>query len=441
MIFVPQWVIEKKRDGKMLSDEEIRSFIQGYTDDHIPDYQMSALAMAIYLQGMNFEEITVLTDAMMKSGDMVDTSRIDRPKVDKHSTGGIGDKVSMILAPLVAACGAAVPMISGRGLGITGGTLDKLEAIPGYRTNLLEEEFLRVVEQCGCSIIGQTERIAPADKKLYALRDVTATVPSIPLIVASIMSKKLAEGIDALVLDVKCGKGAFMKNYKDAQDLAFNLVEVGSRMGKSVAAVITDMNQPLGCTAGNALEIAESIECLRGEGAEDLMEVTMALGARMLTLTGLAEDPVSAFQKLQHVLDSGQALEVFAKMVELHGGDPGVIENPRRMVAANFEEEILAEEEGVITDVDADIIGRACLLLGAGRQKVSDTIDPSVGISHLCKVGNPVQKGDVLCHVHARSRPDCIQAKEDLRSAFRIGSDAEHPPILIHETVLPEKSR
>ena len=257
---VPQWVIEKKRDGQPLSEEEIRWFINGYSKGDIPDYQMAAMAMAIYFKGMTLDEMAVLTDAMMRSGDLVDTSSLKMPKVDKHSTGGIGDKISLILAPLAACCGIGVPMISGRGLGITGGTLDKLESIPGYRTNLSDREFLDVVAKCGCSITGQTGQLAPADKKLYALRDVTATVPSIPLIVASIMSKKLAAGLDALVLDVKWGKGAFMRTVEAAQELARNMVEVGVRMGKGMAALITDMNQPLGRTAGNSLEVIESIE-------------------------------------------------------------------------------------------------------------------------------------------------------------------------------------
>ena len=285
---VPQWIIEKKRDGHALNEEEIRFFIDGYTRGDIPDYQMAAMAMAIFLRGMNAAETAVLTDAMMRSGDLIDTSSIAAPRVDKHSTGGIGDKISLVLAPLLACCGAAVPMISGRGLGITGGTLDKLASIPGYRTDLSEEEFVRVVRTCGCSITGQTARLVPADRKLYALRDVTATVPSIPLITASIMSKKLAEGIDHLVLDVKFGTGAFMRTRMDAHRLASSLVRVGREMGRKVTALLTDMNEPLGRTAGNALEVVESVECLYGRGPADVMDLTLALGAELLAMAGLA---------------------------------------------------------------------------------------------------------------------------------------------------------
>ena len=434
----PQWIIEKKRDGKALTEEEIRSFIEGYTDESIPEYQMAAMAMAIYLNGMTFEETAILTDAMMRSGDLVDTSSIDLPKVDKHSTGGVGDKVSLILAPLVASCGVAVPMISGRGLGITGGTLDKMESIPGYRTDLSEERFIEVVKTCGCSIIGQTARIAPADKKLYALRDVTATVPSIPLIVASIMSKKLAEGIDALVLDVKWGQGAFMKTYEQAQELAHNLVEVGNRMDKSVAAIISDMNQPLGTTAGNSLEVLESIECLRGNGSEDLMEVTMALSARMLMQTGVVSDAVSAFEMLQSKIQSGEALKVFAHMIELQGGDPSCIDNPSLLTPAELIKDLPALRAGVVAGVDANAVGRACLLLGAGRQKTDDQVDHAVGVSHLVKFGDAIEQNQALCKVHAQSEKAFSDAATLLRQAFTIEDQVDAPLSIIRDTILPE---
>ena len=436
---VPQWIIEKKRDGKALTEEEIRFFIDGYTDESIPDYQMAAMAMAIYLKGMSFEETAVLTDAMMNSGDLVDTSSILLPKVDKHSTGGVGDKVSLILAPLVASCGAAVPMISGRGLGITGGTLDKMESISGYRTGLSESEFVDVVQKCGCSIIGQTARIAPADKKLYALRDVTATVPSIPLIVASIMSKKLAEGIDALVLDVKWGQGAFMKTYDQAQQLAHNLVEVGHRMNKSMAALISDMNQPLGKTAGNALEVQESIECLRGNGPEDLMEVTMALSARMLVQAGICTDTIAGFELLQTKLDSGEALEIFGQMIELQGGDRRCIEDESVLPKAKILREFRATRGGYVSAVDANAVGRAALLLGAGRQKTTDQVDHSVGISDLVKVGDFVEKDQPLCVIHAQSEATCSESTVELKKAFTVAREAVLAPPIIRDTILPEK--
>ncbi|MCK4564634.1 MAG: thymidine phosphorylase, partial [Verrucomicrobia bacterium] len=313
---IPQWIIEKKRDGIELGTKEIRAFIAGYTDGSIPDYQMSALAMAIYFNGMNARETADLTVAMMESGSVIDPARIPGVKVDKHSTGGIGDKISIPLAPLVASCGATVPMISGRGLGITGGTLDKLESITGYRVGLSETEFFQTLQTCGCSMIGQTAEIAPADKKLYALRDVTATVPSIPLIVSSIMSKKMAEGIDALVLDVKCGSGAFMGNIKDARKLARALVDTGTAMGKKVVALITDMNQPLGRTVGNALEIQESLDILNDTGPADTRLLTLELAKHML-IVGRVPSPGGAAAKLQ----DGSALSTFRQMVACHGGD------------------------------------------------------------------------------------------------------------------------
>lgn len=435
---VPQWLIEKKRDGQALTEEEIRWFIHGYSTGQIPDYQMSAMAMAIYFRGMTLEEMAILTDAMMRSGDLVDTSSIPLPKADKHSTGGIGDKISLILAPLVACCDVAVPMISGRGLGITGGTLDKLESIPGYRTNLSDKEFLDVVRRCGCSITGQTGQLAPADKKLYALRDVTATVPSIPLIVASIMSKKLAEGVDALVLDVKWGKGAFMKTTEAARELARNMVEVGARMGKGMAALITDMNQPLGHAAGNSLEVIESVETLKGNGPEDIVELTMALSARMLILVGKAKDHVEALSQLQAHISSGRAFERFEKMVELQGGDPRALSDYRRMPFATIKDEVCAANSGTIAAVDADAVGRACVILGAGRRKTDDTVDHAVGVADIAKVGQKVSKGDRLATIHANDENKLMEARKLLESAFVISTEAVPPPPLITDMVLPE---
>ena len=428
---IPQWVIEKKRDGLALSDDEIRGFIAGYTDGTIPDYQMAALAMAIYLRGMTFEETAVLTDAMMRSGDLVDTSSLPLPKADKHSTGGIGDKVSLILAPLAACCGVAVPMISGRGLGITGGTLDKMEAIPGYRVGLSEDEFLATLRACGCSMIGQTARLAPADRKLYALRDVTATVPSIPLITASIMCKKLAEGIDTLVLDVKWGKGAFMKSLEDARALAGNMVQVGERMGKRVAALLTTMNEPLGRAAGNRVEVIESVEALQGRGPADLMEVTYALTSAMLRLSGVVPDAATAQRRMEAAIASGQAFETFTKMVRLHGGDPRALDDVSRMPASRLEKPFSAQDSGYVTEVDADKIGRAVLVLGGGRIRTDDRVDPAVGITHLVKRGERVTAGQALCHVHANDESRLRQAEDLLARAFVIGASApERIPLI-----------
>ncbi|MFH0909319.1 MAG: thymidine phosphorylase [bacterium] len=432
---LPQWIIEKKRDGKALSDDEIRSFINGFTCGTIPDYQMAAMAMAIYFSGMTPVETAILTDAMMRSGDLVDTSSIRLPKVDKHSTGGIGDKISLVLAPLVACCGVAVPMISGRGLGITGGTLDKLEAIPGYRTNLSEKEFLRVVKACGCSIIGQTKQLAPADKKLYALRDVTATVPSIPLITASIMCKKLAEGIDALVLDVKCGKGAFMKSPRDARALALSMVRVGRAMNKGMAALITDMNQPLGRTAGNAVEIAESIETLKGRGPDDLTGLTVAFAVEMLVLARKAKNRADAEKKLRGLLASGEAFARFREMVRLQGGDVRTIDDPRRLPAARIINPFPSPRAGYVSGVDADAVGRAVLVLGAGRSRTDDAIDPAVGITGLAKIGERVAKGAPLVIVHANDRTRLAEANTLLQRAFHISKTKPCVPKLILETL------
>ena len=432
---LPQWVIEKKRDGHELSDEEIRWFINGYARDDIPDYQMSAMAMAIYLRGMTPREIAILTDAMMRSGDLVDTSAISKPKVDKHSTGGIGDKVSLILAPLVACFDAVVPMISGRGLGITGGTLDKLESIPGYRTDLSEKEFLSVLEKCGCSIIGQTSRLAPADKKLYALRDVTATVPSIALITASIMCKKLAEGIDALVLDVKCGRGAFMKNQDDARALAMSMVKVGREMGKQMAALLTDMNQPLGRTAGSALEVIESIETLHGRGPKDLTELTIAFAVQMLLLTKPDAPPEAIEAECRKKLQDGTAIAKFRQMVELHGGDVRTIDRPALLPQAKTKHPLLAIASGFVADVNAEAIGRAVVILGGGRAKTDDKVDFAVGISSIVKIGEPIQHGQPTMTVHSNDPARLEEALKLLDGAVTISQHAVAPPPLILETI------
>lgn len=395
--------------------------VGGYARGDIPDYQMAAFAMAVFFRGMTPEETAALTRVMLNSGESVDTSCIRRPKVDKHSTGGIGDKLSLPLAPLVASCGVAVPMISGRGLGITGGTLDKLESIPGYRTALDVREFLSILQSCGCSMIGQTERIVPADRKLYALRDVTATVPSIPLIVSSIMSKKLAEGIDGLVLDVKCGRGAFMKTREDARSLAGGLVNVGRAMGKRVTALVTAMDQPLGRTVGNSLEMVEAIDILRGNGPVDAAELTFTLAAEMLALAGVVSVAADARPLLRRKLESGAALETFKTMVRLHGGRPEFIDDPGRFPVAPLRHACRAPRAGTVRLVDAETVGRISLLLGAGRTTTADVIDPSAGLSELVKVGEQVEAGQPLAILHASSRDKLDAAMQLTDLAFDVG--------------------
>jgi pyrimidine-nucleoside phosphorylase len=370
---------------------------------------------------------------MMQSGDTIDTSSIAAPKIDKHSTGGVGDKISIALAPLVASCGIAVPMMSGRGLGITGGTLDKLESIPGFRINLQPAEFISILKACGCSMIGQTGQLVPADRKLYALRDVTATVPSIPLIVSSIMSKKLAEGIDGLVLDVKCGSGAFMQTPATARDLALALIGVGRSMGKRVTALITAMDQPLGRTVGNALEIRESIDILLGRGPGDSTELTLQLAAEMTTLAGLTPNPEAARPLLLRKLETGQALDVFKTMVRLQGGCDGIVDTPALLPSAPLRQPYAAPCSGFVATVDAGSIGRAALLLGAGRTKTTDRIDPAAGLSALVKVGEQVTAGQPLAILHAATPEHISTALPSVQNAFTIVPGPVTPPPLILE--------
>ena len=433
---LPQWIIEKKRHGHALTVEEIQHFISGFTHGSIPDYQMAALAMAILFRGMTPDETTALTEAMMRSGDVLDTSSLAAPKIDKHSTGGIGDKVSLVLAPLVACCGVAVPMISGRGLGITGGTLDKLESIPGYRTDLPTAEFLHIVAACGCSIIGQTARLAPADKKLYALRDVTGTVPSIPLITASIMAKKLAAGLDGLVLDVKCGRGAFMKTPEEARELAASLVRVGVQMGKKMAALITAMDQPLGRTVGNALEIIETGEALRGRGPTDLMVITLALAERMLLLAGIAQDRTAAGAMLARQIESGAAWRKWLEMVQLHGGEVATLEDTSRLARAKIQAVWPAPETGYLAEADAELIGKACLVLGAGRAQTTDVVDHAVGMTQIAKIGERIERDQPLAILHANDAARLAEAQELLRHAFRIvEGQVPSPPLILEEII------
>lgn len=432
---VPQWIIEKKRDGYALSPEEVRFFISGFTRGEIPDYQMSALAMAILLRGMDDAETAVLTEAMMLSGAMVDTSGLPGPKLDKHSTGGIGDKVSLVLAPLLAACGASIPMISGRGLGISGGTLDKLAAIPGYRTNLTQREFLRVVHECGCSITGQTAELAPADKKLYALRDVTGTVPSIPLIVASIMCKKLAEGIDGLVLDVKCGRGAFMKTLEQAQELARRMVDVGVKMGKKVSAIISAMDEPLGCTVGNALEVIEALEMLRGGGPDDLRKVTTTLSARLLLLGGICKTIHDAEKLIALKIGNGEAMERFSRMVALQGGDVKIVLDTQKLPKARIVKEFPARQSAYVSEVNAELVGRAAVLLGAGRERAADNVNPAVGFSRIRKCGERVETGDALLLIHADDQDKLKRAEQLLDGAFVFSTRNPEPEKLIIDSI------
>lgn len=435
---LPVEIILKKRDGKKLTRDEIAFFINGYLNGEIPDYQMSAFLMAVYFQGMDFEETTYLTEIMLNSGHVVDLSNVPGIKVDKHSTGGVGDKVSLILAPIVASAGVPVPMISGRGLGHTGGTLDKLESIPGFRTNLSIEEYKKVISEIGVVMIGQTSEIAPADKKIYALRDVTATVESIPLISASIMSKKLAEGIDALVLDVKTGRGAFMKEYEKSLQLAQTLFTIGKNFGKKVIAFITDMNQPLGYAVGNWLEIVESVQCLRGLEVPDLMHLTYVLAGAMIMLGGKAKSIEDGIKIARKTVLSGEAYEKFLNLVERQGGDISYIENLEKYPLSKHSVEVKSTFDGYVNEIDALEIGIVSVMLGAGRAKIDDIIDPKAGIVLRKKVGDKVEAGEPLA-IFYTDKDDVIKvAKERLSKAFKISSEKPELPKLI-KTVIDDE--
>lgn len=426
-------VIDHKRNGSALTKEEISAFVEGYTNGEIPDYQASALLMAIYFNGMTDEEQANLTMQMLNSGDRLDLSDIPGIKVDKHSTGGVGDKTSIPLAPMVAALGIPVPMISGRGLGHTGGTLDKLEAIPGFEVERSEAEFKKQVRDIKVAIVGATGNVAPADKKIYALRDVTDTVDSIPLIAGSIMSKKIASGTDALVLDVKTGTGAFMKEEADAVKLANALVKIGKSVGMNCMALISDMNQPLGNMVGNALEIQESIAILKGEGPEDITELVMTLGSQMVVLAKKAATLAEARTKLEEVVANGSALEVFRQMIIAQGGDPRVIEDPTLMPQAKYHFELPAPQAGYVTKMTADEIGIAAMLLGGGRQAKTDVIDYAMGIELHKKVGDAVAEGESLLTIHSNTT-DVANIKELLYNNIEIGTDAQ-PIQLVHKII------
>jgi pyrimidine-nucleoside phosphorylase/thymidine phosphorylase len=419
-------IIQKKRDGEELGRDEIAFFVDGYTRGSIPDYQASAFAMAVFFRGMTPAETVALTESMMRTGEVLDLSDLPGPRVDKHSTGGVGDKTSLILAPLAAAAGAYVPMISGRGLGHTGGTLDKLESIPGFRVGLSLKEFRQTLRKCGLGLIGQTPEIAPADRKLYALRDVTATVESLPLIAASIMSKKMAEGIDALILDVKTGDGAFMKKFEDSKALAEAMVRIGRGMGKKVSALITDMEQPLGRTIGNALEVKESVETLRGHGPRDLESLSLELAAWMLHLGGIAPGLDAARTRVRDALASGAGLRKFQEVIGLQGGDPRVGDDPSRLPQARETIELRSEAEGRVAGIACRAVGRAAMLLGAGRETVDSRIDPAVGVVLHKKVGDPVREGESLMTLHVNERGRLEEATALLRQAVRIAREA--PP-------------
>ena len=429
----PVEIIAKKRDSNELSAEEISYFIEGYTRGDIPDYQMSALLMSVYFNSMNSKETAALTSAMLESGDQVIFDPLDRTYVDKHSSGGIGDKVSIILAPLMAACGLKVPMLSGRGLGHTGGTLDKLEAIPGFRTDLSIEEYKHGVNQIGCIITGQTPRIAPADRKMYALRDVTGTVESIPLICGSILSKKFAAGPNSIVFDIKYGNGAFMKTIENAEQLAKNLCAICKVMGKGSAYLITDMNQPLGLTAGNALEIDECIQALKGDGPDDLMQITYGLGENMLQLGGVASGNEAMLLQMEKIND-GSAFEKFLEMVRYQKGDTGPLEGNQRLKPAAKIIEVKAASDGYINAIDSYKIGRLIIELGGGRTVVGQAIDHSVGIVMKHKLGDQISAGDTIIEIHSSGKPGDDYLKNAFAATVTISDDKTEPPPLIVRT-------
>jgi pyrimidine-nucleoside phosphorylase len=428
-------ILRKKRDGETLTPAEIEAFVAGVTSGAWPDYQASALLMAVVLRGMDAAETACLTRAMVHSGVKLDLSDLPGVKVDKHSTGGVGDKTSLVLAPLAAACGVVVPMMSGRGLGHTGGTLDKLESIPGFRVGLSLDEFRAALRAVGCALIGQTGEIAPADRKLYALRDVTATVESIPLITASIMSKKIAEGIGALVMDVKCGRGAFMKTRADARRLAESLVATGAANGVQTAALVTAMDVPLGRAIGNSLEVIECLETLKGRGPADLEALSVALAARMLLLGGAATDLAQAEAKVRAALTSGRGLEKFREIIARQGGDPRVVEDYSLLPAAPNRVLVRARRSGYVTGLDAEKVGRATMLLGAGRDRVEDRIDPGVGAVVLAPPGQAVRADEPIIEIHYRDAGRLPNAVALIEEACVVGEAVPAARPLILETL------
>jgi pyrimidine-nucleoside phosphorylase len=428
-------LIERKRDREVLTADQIRWFITGAADGKIPDYQAAAMLMAVFINGMDDDELAAWTDAMLHSGEVLDLSSIDAPKADKHSTGGVGDKVSIPLAPIVAACGVAVPMMSGRGLGHTGGTLDKLESIPGFTTALDSDRFYQVLAAEGLVLAGQSETLVPADRRLYALRDATGTVPSIPLIASSIMSKKLAEDLDALVLDVKVGSGAFMGDIERARLLATTMVGLGAAHGLTVEAVLTDMSQPVGLEVGNANEVAESIEVLRGGGPDDLVELVADLAARMLMAAGVTGSPDEAALSVAGTIESGAALDAFRRVVAAQGGDTSFVDDPGSLPSAPETAEVTAQRAGWVARCDARTVGVAAMRLGAGRERKEDEVDHGVGITLLAKIGDKVEKGQPVAKVRYRSRERWDETAPFLAGAWQINDEATAPGPLLIERV------
>ncbi len=433
-------VIMKKRgikgqDLEPLSKEEIQFLVDGYVKGEIPEYQISAFLMAVYFNGMNFEETAALTEVMLHSGEVMDLSTLEGPFIDKHSTGGVGDKLSLPLAPIVAACGIQVPMMSGRALGHTGGTLDKLDSIRGFRTNLNNDEFRDIIKNTGFAMTGQTKQIVPADRLMYALRDVTATVESIPLITASILSKKIAEGSEALVFDVKCGKGAFMKSLEDAEALAVSLVETAKAMGKKASALITNMSEPLGFTVGNFLEIEETIDILQGEGPKDTTDLTISLAAEMLILGGKAKNTEEGEALAKEAVKSGKALELFMNNVKLQGGDPKELMLQYKKRRSEFVEELKAEQDGFISNIDAFAVGMAGVNLGVGRNKTSDSVCAEAGCELLKKSGDKVNKGETIMRVYAKDSQSLVPAMKLLKEAVQYSDKAPAKQELIFKVI------
>ena len=426
-------LIERKRDGGRIEPGEWRALMNAYAAGHIPDYQMAALIMAVFIRGLDRDETSALMEAMLGSGKKLDLSSFTKARIDKHSTGGVGDKVSIVLAPLVAVCGVAVPMMSGRGLGHTGGTLDKLEAIPGFRTDLSLDEAMKQLEELGCALIGQTSEIAPADRKLYALRDATGTVESIPLIAASIMSKKLAEGLTGLVLDVKRGSGAFLPELDRGLDLARTMIELGADHECPVVALLTAMDRPLGRACGNALEVEEAILALRGEGPPDLMNVTYALAAEMLVLGHVAANTDAARRELEKAIGTGRAAERMQQIIEAQGGNPGVVDDPAALPQASHVDLFAAPRRGFVARVEPRAVGRAVIALGGGRTKIDDVVDPTVGFVITAKPGDWVEAGEPLATVFASDRAGIETGRAALRSAIAIADEADPPlPLVSH---------
>ena len=428
-------VIERKKRGAKLTKEEIEFVVNGFTKGEIPDYQMSAFLMAVYFQGVDLEVTSQLTMTMANSGDMIDLSPIEGVKVDKHSTGGVGDKTTIALAPIVAAAGAKVAKMSGRGLGHTGGTIDKLESFAGFKVEIPEKQFFEQVNNHNIAVVGQSGDLAPADKKIYALRDVTATVDNISLIASSIMSKKIASGADAICLDVKCGSGAFMKNLDDAKELAKAMVSIGNHVGRKTMAVVTDMSQPLGCAVGNSLEVIEAIDTLRGKGPEDFTELTVTLATYMLIAAGVCEDAKSAYEKVHEVIKSGEAIKKLEEWVELQGGDKKAITDVGLLPLAHYSEDVFLKEEGYVEAIDAEVVGKAALVLGAGRETKDSKIDLAVGLKVLKKVGDKIDKSTPVATIYYNDKDKFEAAKQTLISAYTITDKEVVKPKLIYAVI------